>query len=266
MKRLFLFLFLPFLLASCSTIERHTARVRASHPNFIADMEPVSVGAFAGQFKKMLSSSLERKDINVYFMPRTDEVYLEFKYQTLTFRQYWEKSDRLNFITALERYKKDYSSRALTLKSSRARRVYGNFEGKAEWGQINTGLLMNSRSFPLVELGYQFRKESPYLTVYMKAAPDVLGLGEGFEHDSLDVMLYLTRGQGDELTALFDQQYLLSFVGDRSEPDYYEPKTDEGYQEVVPDAGNTKPVLENLLPATTPADVDTDPALDADAP
>jgi hypothetical protein len=264
MKRFFLVLSLPFLflLISCNTFERRAATIRASHPNFIADMDPISVGAIFGQFQRMLSSSLEGKDINVYFMPRTDEVYLEFKYQTLTFRQYWEKADRLKFITALERYKKDYAARALKLKGARARRAYGSFDGKTEWGQVNTSFLMNSRAFPNMELGYQFKKKNPYFTVYMQAAPDVLNLGDGYERDSLSVMLYLNRAQGDELLALFNQQYLLSFLGPRSSPDYYAPKVDEGYQEAEPAAAEKKSgaqaALENLLPSSAPAEVETD--------
>jgi hypothetical protein len=262
MKRLLLLLFLPFLVISCKTLERRAAQVRSSHPNFIADLDPISVGAISGQFQKMLSSSLEKKDINVYFVPRTDEVYLEFKYQTLTFRQYWEKADRLKFVTAIERYKKDYAASALNLKGARARRVYGTFDGKTEWGQVNTSFLMNSRAFPDIELGYQFKKTSPYFTVNMQAAPDVLYLGDGLERDSLDVMLYLTRAQGDELAVLFDQQHLLSFLGPRSAPDYYVPQTDEGYQEADPADGEAKKgiqgVLENLLPSSAPADTETD--------
>jgi hypothetical protein len=262
MKRVFLFFLLPFLLISCNTLERRAARVRSSHPSFIADLDPISVGAFSGQFQKLLSSSLEKKDITVYFMPRTDEVYLEFKYQTLTFRQYWEKADRLRFATALERYKKDFGARELNLKGARARRVYGNFDGKTEWGQVNTSFLMNSRAFPNMELGYQFKKTTPYLTVNMQAAPDVLNLGDDFERDSLDVMLYLTRAQGDELIALFDQQHLLSFLGPQASPDYYVPEADEGYQEAEASSpeGSTgiQGVLENLLPASAPPDVESD--------
>jgi hypothetical protein len=261
MKRVFLLfsLSLLFLLISCSTLERRAATIRASHPNFIADMDPLSVGTISGQFQKLLSSSLEKKDIHVYFMPRTDEVYLEFKYQTLTFRQYWEKADRLKFVTALEQYKKDYAARALKLKGARARRVYGNFDGKTEWGQVNTSFLMNSRAFPNMELGYQFKKENPYFTVNMQAAPDVLNLGDDFERDSLDVMLYLTRAQGDELIALFDQQYLLSFLGPRASPDYYIPETEE-YQEAKAAAAEKTEggsVLEKLLPSSAPAEVET---------
>jgi hypothetical protein len=270
MKRLFPLFLLFLLLVSCNTFERRGARVRSSHPNFIADMDPVSVGAISGQLQKMMSSSLEKKDINVYFVPRTDEVYLEFKYQTLTFRQYWEKTDRLKLVTALERYKKDYNTSALKLKGARARRAYGNFDGKTEWGQVNTSYLMNSRAFPNMELGYQFKKNNQtkknniYFTVNMQAAPDVLNLGEGFERDSLDVMLYLTRAQGDELVGLFEQQYLLSFVGPRAAPDYYEPEVDEGYQEAEPAApektkSGIQSVRENLLPPSAPADAENAP-------
>jgi hypothetical protein len=271
MKRLFLFfpcLLLFVLFVSCNTLERRAVRVRSSHPNFIADLDPISVGAITGQFQKLLSSSLEKKDINVYFMPRTDEVYLEFKYQTLTFRQYWEKADRLLFATALERYKKDYTAGTLKLKGARARRAYGNFDGKTEWGQVNTSIFMNSRSFPKIELGYQLKKNNQskannaYFTVNMQAAPDVLNLGDDFKRDSLDVMLYLTRAQGDELIALFDQQYLLSFLGPRAAPDYYTPEVDEEYQETEAAAPEEKKsgvqeALENLLPSSVPADVDT---------
>jgi hypothetical protein len=210
MRRLLILFGISLLLFSCESFGK---KPRAMNPNSLADRDPIAIGTAAMQFDKFFSTSLEKKDVEVWLDPRTDSVYLQFKYQTITFRQFWDKSNRLQFITALEKYKKDYEAKNLNLKKNRARRAYGILESRIVWGQIANDIFMNAEARPKMELGYAFRKDSPYFAIYQRSANNLLGLqGDGEEKESLVLNIYFTRAQADELVKLFDQQYLLSFL------------------------------------------------------
>ncbi|GHU73323.1 hypothetical protein FACS189450_12890 [Spirochaetia bacterium] len=223
MKRLLMLLGISFLLFSCASQNNRTR-----NPDFLADMDPVSIGSVPMQFEKFLSSVIEKKDVEVWFDPRIDSVYLQYRYQTGTFRQYWNKSGRLQFITALEKYKKDYEARNLNLKGARALRAYGITGGRTIWGQFSSNVFMNAEALPKIELGYQFKQDSPYFTVHYGSAENIRSTDHQKE-TSLGMIAYFTRTQADELAKLFDQQYLLSFLGPRPDPGYAAPAQEDDY-------------------------------------
>jgi hypothetical protein len=229
-----MFLGASLLLFSCESLG---TKPRASNPNFLADMDPLSIGSVSMQFDKFLSSSLEKKDAEVWLDPRTDSVYIQFRYQAVTFKQFWDKSNRLQFITALEKYKKDYEAKNLNLKGSRAGRAYGILDGRTQWKLIDGSLISseNSESRPKIGLGYQFKQNSPYFTVQQAAAENLLGTSDE-QRESLALSVYFTRAQAEELAKLFDQQYLLSLLGRRPAPADPAPAQDTDYRE-----GNLQP-------------------------
>ncbi|GHV64705.1 hypothetical protein AGMMS49587_17620 [Spirochaetia bacterium] len=231
MKRLCILLGVFLLLSSCQNTGGGK-RTLSPHLNFFSSRtrDAVAIGSAAMQFDKMFSSVIEKKEVDVWFDPETDEVFLQFKYQSVTYRQYWDKPNRLKFITALEKYKADYASKNLNLKSSRARRAYGTLSGKTEWGQFSANVLMSSRARPRVNLGYQFKQESPYFSVTQQSAENLVNANDVKQY-SLDIITYFTRAQADELAKLFDQQYLLSFSGPQSTPEDLIPAQDDDYRE-----------------------------------
>jgi hypothetical protein len=232
MKRLFILLGVSLLLFSCESFGKKT---KALNPNFLADMDSVSIGSAAMQFDKFFSSSIEKKEVEVWFDPRIDSVYLQFRHQTIVYKQYWDKSNRLQFITALEKYKKDYEAKNLNLKGARAGRVYGVLDGRLQWGQFSSSIFMNAESLPRVELGYMFKQNNPYFTVHQLAAENIFNTSDE-KKESMGITIYFTRAQADELAKLFDQQYLLSFIGPRlipegAAPEDTIPAVEEGYKE-----------------------------------
>ncbi|GHU72348.1 hypothetical protein FACS189450_09970 [Spirochaetia bacterium] len=226
MKRLLILLGVSLLLFSCGSLGKKT---RTSNPNFLADMNPVAIGSASMQFDKFMSSSIDKKEVEAFFDPRTDSVYIQFNYQTLTFRQFWDKSNRLQFITALEKYKKDYEAKNLNLKGSRARRAYGSLNGRVEWGMFSSSASMASESRPRIGLGYLFKQDKPYFIVYQEAAENLISPSDEAKRSSPDITAYFTRAQADELAKLFDQQYLLSFLGPRADPGYAAPAQEDDY-------------------------------------
>ncbi|MDR2370029.1 MAG: hypothetical protein LBD71_00995 [Treponema sp.] len=181
------------------------------HPDMIADVDPVSLGTIELELEKFLSSALEKKEATVVFVPRTDSVYLQFRFQTVTYRQYWDRSGRAMFKAALARYKDDYDARNLGLKPAKASRAYGQLKGYTEWGQLNVAVFLSGKAYPRMELGYRFNNGSPYLTVLQRRADDE-GLAATESRESLNIRTYFTRAQATELVNLFEQDYLLSVL------------------------------------------------------
>jgi hypothetical protein len=169
----------------------------------------------------MLSSAVEKKTINLVFCPRDNTVYLEFKYQTVTYRQYWTLANRTAFIGALEKYKGDYGQRNLVDRPYRTRRLYGTLKGMAQWGYpLNLSILvlqLNSMGYPNYELGYVFKEDSsrranPYFTVFQRETRDVLMSNDVMESKSSNIFVYYTRTQAEDLANIFKQDYLLSLI------------------------------------------------------
>jgi uncharacterized protein YcfL len=208
------FLSLAALLLACS-----------SNPKIgeegVANMDPIPAGSIEAEFPRLLSSAVEKKEIDAVFCPRDNTVYLEFKYQAVTYRQYWNQANRAAFREALEKYKGDYEAKNLADKPSRTRRLYGTLKGTAQWGYpLNLSILvlrLNSMGYPNYEMGYVFkedrsRRASPYFTVFQRECKDILMSNDAMEGKSSNIFIYYTRSQAEDLANIFRQDYLLSLI------------------------------------------------------
>ncbi|MDR3342533.1 MAG: hypothetical protein LBT14_07060 [Treponema sp.] len=187
------------------------ATTKPVNTNMVADVDPLELGSVTIAFDKLFSSALEQKNVALVFEPRYNRVYLQFKYQTVTYRQYWDASGREQFIAAVKHYHQDYDARTLIAKPSKFRPTYGAYgalNSTTEWGQFSFSI--NARAHPRLELGYLFKKDNPYFTVLQREAP-----GDAGNHTSLRIILYFTRAQADDLARFFDQDYLLAFLDEQ---------------------------------------------------
>jgi hypothetical protein len=192
-------------LFSCTAIGKTRA-----NPNMIADMDPVSAGTVEAEFDRMFSSKLAKSEIEVIFYPRLNSVALQFKYQTVTYRQFWNLAARMDFISALERYKSDYAGRDLDDKYRRTRAIYGKTKGRLEWETFK--FTKTHVANTMYEIGYRFREEKPFFATLMLSAREETETGDSSPIDSQQIAMYFTRAQADELAALFDQSYLLKLI------------------------------------------------------
>jgi hypothetical protein len=199
------------IIALCSSC----ATTNSKNPNLVADADPIPVGKVTVEFEKFFSSSLGEKEISLVFEPRSNTVYLQFSYETVTYRQFWDKVNREKFIAALAQYQQDFEAKNLTAKGSKSRRAYGAFKGKTEWGQFSFSV--NYRSYPQLELGYLFNGDNPYFTVFQREAKEV-AVGGDNAMDSRRITTYYTRAQAAALAALFDQAYLLACLEEQGIP------------------------------------------------
>jgi hypothetical protein len=219
--------FLVFLFFSC-----HTLDPAERYPDMVADRDPISAGTIEFELDRLFSSNLEKKEAALIFYPRYNTVALEFRYQTIRYRQFWDLAGRQHFVQALDRYKEDYAAKNLVNKYSKSRSVYGKFKGKIEWETFS--FTTPGLAYPVMELGYRFRGKgggSPYFAVLQQAAKDEYTLNsDSSKPDSLLISTYYTRAQAEELAGIFDQTFLLSLLGPLPDPEEVLPDEDE-YQE-----------------------------------
>jgi hypothetical protein len=175
----------------------------------IANIDPLSVGQIEAQFDRLASSRLNQLGVQVVFHPRLNAVSLEFRYEMLNYRQFWDASNRLDFAAALERYKTDYSERILSSKYSRTRAAYGKIKGQVEWETVRFS--HTYMSYPVIEFGYRFRENAPFFATHMRSAKQERNTGQK-SAPSQQINMYFTRAQADELVKLFDQSYLMGLI------------------------------------------------------
>jgi hypothetical protein len=134
-------------------------------------------------------------------------VALEFKYELITHRQFWDEAGRKQFAAALELYKTDYAERKLIIKPRKTRAVYGKTQGRSEW---ETFRLAKTRvTFPVITLGYRFKNDMPFFTTLMLSAVEYGDSADNStREESPQISMYCTRAQADALVQLFDQPYL----------------------------------------------------------
>jgi hypothetical protein len=212
------------LVVCLSAVLGSCAGTGSANPDLIADADPIPLGAVSVSFDKFFSSGLTSKDVPLVFEPRTNMVYLQFTYETVTYRQFWNLSNRAAFRAALARYQNDFDARGLNLSGAKARRAYGKVKGKTEWGQL--AFSINSRAYPTMEMGYQFKGNNPYFTVVQNAANDASADNTDRNRRSLRITAYFTRAQGAELARFFDQEYLLDRLDAENAAPYSEPVPD----------------------------------------
>jgi len=210
----------------CST----TVDYAKKYPDMVANADPVSAGIIEAEFDRLFSSKLDKTEIEVIFYPRLNAVALEFKYEIVRYRQFWNEADRQQFAAALEIYKTDYAAQNLKNQYKKTRAIYGKVKGRTEW---ETFKYAKTRvAYPDIELGYRFIEEMPFFTTLMQSAKEERENDDNSQQlNSQQINMYFTRAQADNLVKLFDQSYLMGLLekNDSQKPD--EPLVVDSYRE-----------------------------------
>jgi hypothetical protein len=198
------------------------------YPNMVADMDPVSAGTIEAEFDRIFSSKLNKVTIETIFYPRENSVALEFRYELVRYRQFWNEQGRKQFIDALNKYKEDYTSRNLVTKYGKSRAIYGKVKGKAEWESFK--FTTTHKSSPAIELGYRFRNDTPFFAILQRSAKEE-GVTSVEAGQSLQINMYFTRAQAEDLAKIFEQAYLLGLLGRDAFPDSTVQPIEDEYNE-----------------------------------
>jgi hypothetical protein len=211
------------LVLSCQSVD-----LSKKYPNMVADMDPFSVGTIEAQFDRFLSSKVKKTEIETIFHPRHNYVSLEFKYELMTFRQFWDEPARRQFAAALELYKRDFEDGKLVNNNRKTKSVYGNAKGRVEW--LMSKYTKTRVSNPIIEIGYQFKENTPFFTTLMRSAKEVMSDDDNSTPtNSQPLNMYFTRAQADVLVGIFNQARLMELVGKKNTP-----VTDESEEDSAP--------------------------------
>jgi hypothetical protein len=198
------------LLSSCGSVDP-----TKKYPNMVANVDPFSVGVVEAQFDRFFSSKVNKAEVEAVFHPRLNAVSLEFKYEMLNYRQFWDESARKQFAASLELYKRDFEDRKLINNPGKTRAVYGKTKGRVEWEAFK--FTKTRVSYPIIELGYRFKEDRAFFTTLMRSAKEEMTDGDSSTPmDSQQISMYFTRAQADEVAKLFDQAWLIEFLGTKN--------------------------------------------------
>jgi hypothetical protein len=204
---------LVLVLVGCPTIKKQIDLARQKERKFKVDMKSpkIPIGPVEAQLDKVLSG-LKKVNVNVSYSPVEDAVCLDFKRNTVTNYQFFNRANRTAFLIALEKYIEDYDQRNL-VNSKKTKYQYGNEEGYLIWKLTKVSEQYSANLD--FSYGYLFRQKSPFFTITQGEAihEDIFkGTEEERFSTNGEFQLFFTRAQAVELAGYFDQQFLRSLT------------------------------------------------------
>jgi hypothetical protein len=225
MKKFITLLLIAFAFGACAAL----ARTEKEEFTVSLRSPQISMGIIDAQLDKTFPlPGIKKINVTMSYFPREDAVCLQYKVDLMTYYQFWNRSGRAAFLKALEEYKEDYAARSLERRGgNQAKRKYGIVEGFLIW-QLNR-YTTQSNSKVNLEIGYSFQENLPYFTVNQGEGEFIDPSSPRDIRQTLQIPMYFTRAQADELAILFDQQYLqgLAAAGVINDDDFYDDDYDE---------------------------------------
>jgi len=211
LKKTIFLLIISLAFGACAT-------AKAKPKPFTVDFDgtKIELGEIEAQFDRFISlTGLKKLKVAVSYYPDDDAVCLQYRSELVTYYQFWSKEGRDAFISSLVRYNEDYDARNLVRNGNRTLKNYGTVQGYLVW-QLHR-FAVRARGNMAVDFGYFFKDKSPYFTVNQKEAEYIATEG-GRDNDrtSQVITIYFTRAQAEELTVLFDRDYLDGIAGPRT--------------------------------------------------
>ncbi|MCL2765836.1 MAG: hypothetical protein FWD40_11255 [Treponema sp.] len=203
MKHIYIFIAVILLLSACATSNKKDA------DEFIVNMNSpqIPIGEIELQFESFMGiGGLRKSTAAVLYFPREDAVCLQYRQDYTTYHQFWDRSGRQAFLSALQQYNKDFDERNLNRTQRRSLRNYGTVKGFLVWQQF--AFAVQARGNMDVELGFAFRERAPYFTINQRVAEYNETISESDIKTSIIVTMFYTRAQAAELAALFEQHFL----------------------------------------------------------
>jgi len=217
MKKL-LIVFIVLSFCSCKSImdKQEIYLAEQNKGKFTVDLTSpqFKAGETSMQFISMYPfAPLRTVDAAILYYPVEDAACIQFKLDTYTFHQFWNRESREAFIKALDDYNKDYDAKKLTSgKSNVTKNIYGGgANGYLTWQAASFTML--AKGDILFDFGYYFREKSPFFTVTASNAVYVnLTTKDNEKMNSGERIMHFTRAQASAVADFFKQEHLQSVV------------------------------------------------------
>jgi hypothetical protein len=204
-------LLLVFTVIGCKTIKRQIEIAEQREPKFKATLRSpkVSVGQVEAQLDRSLFG-LKKLKVNVTYSPVEDALCIEFKRNTVTNYQFYNRTNRSDFLKALEKYIDDYDNRNLVNNNKTTKKQYGDSdEGYLIWKLTK----VSEQYYANIDFsfGYLFKEKSPFFTItqgeaifeniFAKTKDEKINTNGEFQ-------LFFTRAQALDLANYFDPEFI----------------------------------------------------------
>jgi len=205
LKIMSLFL-LVFTFLGCNSFKRQIDLARQREPKFKVDLKSpkVPIGSIEAQLDRVFFG-LKKIKINVTYSPVEDAVCLEFKRNTITNYQFYNRANRAAFLKAFDKYLDDYNGRNL-VNNKTTKNIYGSDEGYLIWKITK----VSSQYHDNIDysFGYLFREKSPFFTITQGEAEfdDIFSSKENEKNG--EFQLFFTIAQATDLANYFDPDFL----------------------------------------------------------
>ncbi len=148
-----------------------------------------------------MTAGIRQRYRQMIFTPNTEMAGIQVKYQAAMFNILFNEVVRGQIGGALSRYLEDYDNkRLLRKKNSKTRKIYGKGKCYIEWGTLKS--MMNNYANTTVQLGYEFKRNSPYFCLIIKGADnEQKNMGSYIMEESTEVQLYFTRAKAKVFAA-----------------------------------------------------------------
>jgi hypothetical protein len=195
-KTVILFFIEALFLASCAG----GPLAGPSRVTKVTDPNPVSLGTADMATAKFFSAAgLNENEAKVLYYTDDDLASLEFRYQLVSYRQYWDEPARKVLLDSVSLYLNDSEAKNFPAKGAKARHAYGSIRGLVEWQQLS--FFREFKALPYFDLGYSVKDADSYFTITQNEAQEVNYPGE--KSSSLRITLYFTPEQVQALAAIF---------------------------------------------------------------
>jgi len=204
-NKVLLILAVSVTICACNT----TKKVKEEEFTVNMNSPQVTIGEIELQMETFIDfGKIKKQNVTVLYYPKEDAICLKYKMDFFTYHQFWNRKGRLEFINALQKYNDDYDARNLQSKKSKSQLTYGTIRGYLVWQQFSFSV--QARANMDVGLGYSFKSNSPYFTIFQRAAEYIDSMSRDNNKTSIAITLYFTRAQAAELANIFDQYLILT--------------------------------------------------------
>ena len=186
------FVFLSFLLFSCSSSSGVPKTALAG----LRGKDPVSMGTIEAQTPAPPGE--EGVLLSLFYYPEDEVLSIRFLYETVSYRQFWDRNAVGVLTAALSRYEADYNQADFSQKSAGAPgRAYGRVLLMAEWQSFSfSGVFL---SYPYLDLGYSLGNAGPCFTLLQREAGEQNFPSRNIK--SRRIVLYLSLSEARALSA-----------------------------------------------------------------
>lgn len=176
----------------------------------LADIDPFPVSSLSFSTDSIIPDAIDLRECEEIVYARTDEMCLEYSVVPNKYRLFFGPAARSGIIDAAKKYLKEFEEH--TLVKEKKTGIYGKVDARYEWGSLS----YNAEARMKVSLGYRFIKDSPYFTIYLPVADNLLYKQNGSViKQSGSSILFFTKAQLEAFGDTLDYDTIKSAVQEK---------------------------------------------------